>query len=51
MVQNKTGEYLSPEIEMLYLYSEGVLCESLEKEYGLGNGEEYTSPDNLFEIF
>ena len=53
MVQNNVGVYLAPKMEVFYLLPEGVLCESIEKEYGCGENENqnYSSPSDLFEIF
>lgn len=46
MKQERTGEYVSPIVEDLGLYSEGVLCSStisdtsLENYFGLGNNQQ-----------
>ena len=51
MKQTKMGDYLSPQAVFFSLHCEGVLCGSLEKEYGGSTGEGYTSSDDLYEIF
>ena len=52
MKQIRMGEYLSPAAEVLGLRYEGVLCESVEKEYEVSTNQEgYTSSDDLYEIF
>ena len=51
MKQIRMGEYLSPAAEVLGLRYEGVLCESVEKEYEGSTNQGYTSSDDLYEIF
>lgn len=51
MKQIRMGEYLSPAAEVLGLRYEGVLCESVEKNYEESTNQGYTSSDDLFEIF
>ena len=47
----KVGEYLSPKTEFFGLRYEGVLCESVEKDYEVSTSEGYSSTTDLFEIF
>lgn len=51
MKQIRMGEYLSPAAEVLGLRYEGVLCESVGKNYEESTNQGYTSSDDLFEIF
>lgn len=51
MKQIKTGGYLAPKTEVFGLRYEGVLCESVEKDYAGTSNEGYTSTDDLYEIF
>lgn len=47
----KAGEYLSPKTDVFGLRYEGVLCESVEKDYEGSTSEGYSSTNDLFEIF
>ena len=51
MKQMMKGDYLSPQTEVFGLRYEGVLCGSVEKEYGGSTNEGYSSTDDLFGIF
>jgi len=43
--------YLAPRTDIYGLRYEGVLCESVEKNYEESTNQGYTSSDDLFEIF
>ena len=51
MKQIRKGDYHSPVIEVFGLRYEGVLCESVSKEYEGSANEGYSSSDDLYEIF
>jgi len=51
MRQIRKGEYLSPQASVYGLVCEGVLCESVLKEYEGSTNQGYSSSEELFEIF
>ena len=51
MRQSNLRTYCSPKVDFHTMQPEGVLCSSLLKEYESPINQDYSSSDDLFEIF